>query len=190
MADAGLMIRIIDDISKTTANSLKRSSALPFVPKFKKVNLEIIDERLYTTIDDPQLLKLIHITRDLFENHFDRTWFSLIIDGLPIDFRTVREIRELVSMESIHPGDERVIYQGVLELEQFVRHVRQFLLPDLKERLRVSCLFPDRMVKDKTAYIIRRFVVYTFPYNLQRLANLAGELRSHLLRKYPYLCVT
>ena len=154
------------------------------------MNLEIIDERLYTTIDDPQLLKLIHITRDLFENHFDRTWFSLIIDGLPIDFRTVREIRELVSMESIHPGDERVIYQGVLELEQFVRHVRQFLLPDLKERLRVSCLFPDRMVKDKTAYIIRRFVVYTFPYNLQRLAYLAGELKSHLLRKYPYLCVT
>jgi hypothetical protein len=111
----------------------------------------------------------------------------VIIDGLPIDFRTFREIRELVTMETIHPGDERVIYEGVQELKSFIAHIRKFLLPVLKERLRVSGLFPHQMVKDKTQYILRRFVVYTFPYNLNRLADLAEQLREHLVITYPFI---
>ena len=46
---------------------------------------------------DTEILKLIAELRNVFESHFDRTWFSLIIDGMPIDFRTVRDIREMVS---------------------------------------------------------------------------------------------
>ena len=47
---------------------------------------------------DVEILKLLAELREIFESHFDRTWFSLIIDGMPIDFRTVRDIRELVSL--------------------------------------------------------------------------------------------
>ena len=90
------------------------------------------------------LIPLIRRIRRVFEDHFDRTWFGIIIDGLPIDTRTVRMIRELVSLESIHLGDEWFIYQAMLELNRFVLLVRKFLLPVLKERLGVSGLVPHR----------------------------------------------
>ncbi len=141
----------------------------------------------FFSLEAERLLSLIRKIKEVFENHFDRTWFSVIIDGLPIDFRTVREIRELVSLHSIRPGDERAIYQGVLELNQFILHVRKFLLPVIKERLGVSSLVPHKIVRDKNQYLIRRFVVYTFPYNLDRLSILSEELENHLLLAYPFL---
>jgi len=133
------------------------------------------------------LIPLIRRIRRVFEDHFDRTWFAVIIDGLPIDTRTVRMIRELVSLESIHVGDEWFIYQAMVELNRFVLLVRKFLLPVLKERLGVSGLMPDRMVRDRAQYILRRFVAYTFPFNLQRLEELAVELREEMLGVYPAL---
>ena len=78
---------------------------------------------------DAEILKLLGELKEVFENHFDRTWFSLIIDGMPIDFRTVRDIREVVSSPSLYPGEEWQIYQGVLELETFCRTVKRFILP-------------------------------------------------------------
>ena len=133
------------------------------------------------------LLPVIRKIRRVFEDHFDRTWFSIIIDGLPIDFRTVRMIRELVALQSIHVGDEWFIYQGAVELTRFVLLIRRFLLPVLKERLGVSGLVPHRIVRDRTQYILRRFVAYTFPYNLDRLEALTSELREQLLGSYPDL---
>ena len=137
--------------------------------------------------NNASLIPLIRRIRRVFEDHFDRTWFGIIIDGLPIDTRTVRIIRELVSLESIHLGDEWFIYQAMLELNRFVLLVRKFLLPVLKERLGVSGLAPDRLVRDRSQYILRRFVAYTFPYNLQRLEELAVELREEMLGVYPAL---
>ncbi len=150
-------------------------------------DVEIQKSEEFTFRETENVLVHIRNIREVFENHFDRTWFSLIIDGLPIDFRTIRYIRELVSLRSLHPGDERVIYQSVLELENFIIHIRRFLLPVIKERLGVSSLNPERLIKDKNQYLIRRFVAYTFPYNLERLSNLTGELKAYLLLVHPYL---
>lgn len=133
------------------------------------------------------LLPLIRKIRQVFEDHFDRTWFSIIIDGLPIDFRTIRMIRELVALQSIHVGDEWFIYQAVVELSRFSLLIRKFLLPVLKERLGVSGLIPHRIVRDRSQYILRRFVAYTFPFNLERLETLTTELRMQLLSSYPRL---
>ena len=142
---------------------------------------ELIDQSNET------LLPLIRKIRRVFEDHFDRTWFAIIIDGLPIDFRTIRIIRELVGLQSIHVGDEWFIYQAVVELSRFSLLIRKFLLPVLKERLGVSGLMPHRVVRDRTQYILRRFVAYTFPYNLERLEALTGQLRSSLLSAFPSL---
>jgi len=142
---------------------------------------ELIDQ------SNEMLLPLIRKIRRVFEDHFDRTWFAIIIDGLPIDFRTIRIIRELVGLQSIHVGDEWFIYQAVVELSRFSLLIRKFLLPVLKERLGVSGLMPHRVVRDRTQYILRRFVAYTFPYNLERLEGLTGQLRSSLLSAYPSL---
>ena len=149
-----------------------------------EATLEAID---YQFARDAELLKLIGELRDVFENHFDRTWFSLIIDGMPIDFRTVRDIRELVSLTSIYPGEEWQIFQGVQELETFHRTVKRFLLPVLKERLGISWLFPQKRVRDAQQYILRKFVAFTFPYNLERLRRLTQKLKTTLLSHYPFL---
>jgi hypothetical protein len=146
-----------------------------------------LDSLGYELARDTEILRIIGRLRDVFENNFDRTWFSLIIDGMPIDFRTVRDIRELVSLTSLYPGEERQIFQGVAELERFHQTVKRFLLPVLKERLGISWLFPQRRVHDAQQYILRKFVAFTFPYNLERLRRLTQELKACLLSYYPFL---
>lgn len=136
---------------------------------------------------DAEILKLIGELRNVFENHFDRTWFSLIIDGMPVDVRTVRDIRELVSLTALYPGEEWQLWDGIQELETFHRTVKRFLLPVLKERLGISWLFPQRRVRDTQQYILRKFVAFTFPYNLERLLRLTQKLKACLLLYYPYL---
>jgi hypothetical protein len=136
---------------------------------------------------ESELLGIISELRDVFENHFDRTWFSLLIDDMPIDLRTVREIRHVISLKRIYPGEEKEIWQGVRDLEDFATHVRCFLLPMLRERLRISRLFPAERVNDKTQLIIRTFVAFTFPYNLERLRVLTLKLKERLLVHYPFL---
>ena len=149
-----------------------------------EATLDSID---YELARDTEILRIIGKLRDVFENNFDRTWFSLIIDGMPIDLRTVRDIRELVSLSSLYPGEEWQIFQGVRELETFHRTVKRFLLPVLKERLGISWLFPQKRVRDAQQYILRKFVAFTFPYNLERLRRLTTELKSCLLSYYPFL---
>ena len=136
---------------------------------------------------DTEILRIIGELRDVFENHFDRTWFSLIIDGVPIDLRTMRDIRDTLALTSVYPGEEWRIYQGVQELETFCQTVRRFLLPVLKERLGISWLLPARRVKDARQYIVRKFVAFTFPYNLERLRRLTLRLKASLLLHYPFL---
>ncbi len=136
---------------------------------------------------DAQILQIIGELKNVFENHFDRTWFSLVIDGIPIDFRTVRDIREMVSLTSLYPGQEWVVWQGIVELETFYQTVKRFLLPVLKERLGISWLLPQRRVRDRQQYILRKFVAFTFPYNLERLRKLTQRLKAALLSYYPFL---
>jgi hypothetical protein len=134
---------------------------------------------------DADLLRRIGQVRDIFESYFDRTWFSVIIDGLPIDFRTVREIRQMVSLTALYPGEEWQIWQGVLELETFILTVRRQLLPVLRERLGISWLFPGRRVRDRHQILLRKLVAFTFPYNLERLRAATLRLKDGLLSYYP-----
>jgi len=136
---------------------------------------------------DPEILSLIAEVREVFENHFDRTWFSLVLDGMPIDLRTVRDIRSLVSLTEIFPGQEQSLYQGVLELEKFCNALKRLLLPVLKERLGISWLKPKWRVHDPQQYILRKFVAFTFPYNLERLRRVTQRLKALLLLHYPSL---
>jgi hypothetical protein len=136
---------------------------------------------------DDDILRLLGELKEVFENHFDRTWFSLIIDGMPVDLRTMREIRDVVSLSTLYPGEEWHVYQGALELETFCQTVKRFLLPVLKERLGISWLFPDNRVKDARQYLVRKFVAFTFPYNLERLRRLTLKLKASLLLHYPFL---
>jgi hypothetical protein len=136
---------------------------------------------------DREVLRIISEVREVFESHFDRTWFSLLIDGMPIDPRTMRSIRQMVGMKNVFPGEEWEIWQGIQELETFTAHLKRLLLPVLKERLGISWLTPRYRIKDRRQYIIRKFVAFTFPYNLERLRILTAKLKECLLFYYPFL---
>jgi len=136
---------------------------------------------------DTEILAAIRDVREAFESNFDRTWFSVILEGLPIGHGTLREIRSLVSLRTLYPGDETEVYAGVLELEGFIAQARRFLVPVIRERLGISCLHPARMVRDRRQMVFRCFVAYTFPYNLDRLEECSGRLKELLLFHYPFL---
>jgi hypothetical protein len=138
-------------------------------------------------VAEEEILGLLAELKEVFESHFDRTWFSLIIDGIPVDLRTMREIRDVVSLTTLYPGEEWHVYQGVQQLETFCQTVKRFLLPVLKERLGISWLFPANRVRDARQYLVRKFVAFTFPYNLERLRRLAVKLKAALLLHYPFL---
>ncbi|RKX76599.1 MAG: hypothetical protein DRP87_11500 [Spirochaetes bacterium] len=143
------------------------------------------DFNFTSRVGEEEILRIIGEIKEVFENHFDRTWFAIIIDDLPMDSRTLPEIRNLVSITTIHPGDEKLIRSGIQELEQLILNIKRYLLPVLKEALGISAFVPHKMVRDKTQYIIRKFVLFTFPFNLERLAMLTSELKRYMNALYP-----
>jgi hypothetical protein len=132
-----------------------------------------------------QIVDCIRRIREVFEQNFDRAWFGVLMDDVPMGIRTLREIRSLVLFDSIYPGDEHDIHSGLTELEEFVGTVRKYLLPLIREKLGVSKLRPSALVRDRNQYLLRKLLAYTFPYNLERLALLTRELRTCLTIYYP-----
>jgi hypothetical protein len=136
---------------------------------------------------DTEILSAIREVREVFEAFFDRTWFSVILEGLPIEHGTLREIRDLISLRTLYPGDEKAAYMGVLELSSFIAHAKRFLLPVIRERLGISYLHPQKLVRDRQQLVFRCFVAYTFPFNLDRLQTSTERLKAILLLHYPSL---
>ena len=130
---------------------------------------------------------LILSIKDIFQANFDKAWFGVLMDDVPMGTHTIRQIRSLVGFDTVIAGDERDIYLGVLELEEFIRNIRQYLLPLIREKLGISKLCPSSLVQDRNQYLLRKLIAYTFPYNLERLTSLTEQLRDVLLSAYPYL---
>jgi hypothetical protein len=133
-----------------------------------------------------EIVGCIRRIREVFEQNFDRAWFGAIIDEVPMGIRTLREIRNLVLFDTIFPGDENDILTGLLELEDFIRTIRKYLLPLIREKLGISMFCPSSVVQDRNQYLLRKLLAYTFPYNVERLAALACELRMRLSTYYPH----
>jgi hypothetical protein len=132
-----------------------------------------------------EILDCIRRIREVFDQNFDRAWFGVLMDDVPMGISTLRDIRSLVLFDSILPGDEEEILSGLVELEEFVRSVRSYLLPLIREKLGISRLKPRALVRDRNQYLLRRLLAYTFPYNVERLASLTRELRLCLSTYYP-----
>jgi hypothetical protein len=131
------------------------------------------------------LIEIIEDIRHVFENYFDRTWFAVLIDDLPIDSRTIREIRNLIYLRFFHSGDELSIREGIRELETFISCVRQFLLPVIRDKMGISGFPNKKSILDEHQKILRKFVLYAFPHNLDTLAELTAELKEALYSSYP-----
>lgn len=115
-----------------------------------------------------------------FSEYFDRGWLAMLIDELPIDFTTVRDVRIMLSRHSVYQEDIHEVAYGVSQLRMFCRELRRQLLPVIRDRLGISGLSPARRAMNATERVHRELFCYAFPYNLARLEELAERL-SELL---------
>jgi len=128
-----------------------------------------------------RILALLGEIGELFESHFDRGLIAHLIDDLPIDFGTLREIRQLTSRSAMYADDVHTLRYGVIELETFTGCLRRFLLPVIKERLGVSPLHGHRAgPHDHGQFAHRKLLAYTFPFNLTRLEELTAQIKQEL----------
>jgi hypothetical protein len=132
-----------------------------------------------------EIVDCIRRIRDAFDQNFDRAWFGVLMEDVPMGIRTIREIRNLVTFDVIYPGDEEDILAGLIELEDFVKTIRKYLLPLIREKLGISKLRQRSLVRDRNQFLLRKLLAYTFPYNVERLASLTRELRFCLAATYP-----
>lgn len=122
------------------------------------------------------LMTVIAALREHFGRHFDRGWLAMIIDDLPIDFATLRQIRELLSTTEIYPEDLCTVRFGAEQLHRLTADLRRYLLPVLKERLGISALRPPRNRMSDLERLHRQLLYLSFPHNLARLEVLTNEL--------------
>ncbi len=125
-----------------------------------------------------EIVSLVHQIRDTFEQHFDRSWLAVVIDDLPIDRRTIREIRGFLALFDLTPESEQRIESGIEELRRYIWTLKRHLLPNVKELLGVSPLSSARLTMDKSLYVLRRLTAHALPYNLARLERLVDALDS------------
>ena len=126
---------------------------------------------------EQELLSAIRAVRGLFERFFDQNWFLSLLDEVPIDPQTLRDVRSLTRLSTLFPGDEAEIVHGIVELSKLQAALRRYLLPHIKEKLLVSGLRAARAIRDTDQYILRRCVAMTFEHNLAELEALTRRLR-------------
>jgi hypothetical protein len=131
------------------------------------------------------MIEIIEDIRFVFETYFEGTWFSVLLNDLPLETRTMREIKNLISLHFFRPGDEYSVREGVREMESFITCIQKSLLPVIKDKLGVSGFTQRKRQMDEYQYILRQFVLYTFPHNLNRLLQLTEELKVYLFANYP-----
>ena len=120
----------------------------------------------------------LHTLHELFDGYFDQNWFILLLEELPIKSSTLAEIRELFDYDSPILFDAKKVYERIPVLEGFVNQLRHYLLPCLREKLGISGLLPKKIIRDKGQLLLRKFIAYTFPSNLDKLALLTEQLRA------------
>jgi hypothetical protein len=126
-------------------------------------------------------LRCVAELRAHFEAYFDTGWFAVLIEGSPIEFTAIREIRAVLARESIYPEDRATLRYGVGLLFRFISQLRRYLVPVLRERLGISGLLPQKSRLTADEYVYRQLVAHTFPDNVDRLEELTRRL-SELLK--------
>jgi hypothetical protein len=127
-----------------------------------------------------EIRDVLYELKNNFYDNFDKPWFYVVIDDLPVDLKNINSIKEAFA-ESLLYNNLRELMQIIIKIEWFVQNVKKYLLPVIKEKLRVSHLYPDRLVRDKNLYIKRNLLAYVLPINLQNLDELNVKLKNIVL---------
>jgi len=129
---------------------------------------------------ETSIIRLIEDIRRIFETCFDSYATAIIIQELPIDYKTVRSIRNLISIVRVSEDTIALIHTGVYELEHFIKNVNNYFMPRAKEIMQVSSLQPERATPDRELYVLRRLALFALPMNIEKLRQLTKELKTAL----------
>ena len=127
-----------------------------------------------------RILDIVRDMRGTYESCFNHSWFYNILEDLPVDPSLVREIRSFLSYTPLDLLDMYKIRSGAESLERFIWKLNAYLLPNIKEILRVSNLIPGRRIKNKEEYLRMRLLSEVLPENIKRLAAYTSELNDAL----------
>lgn len=122
--------------------------------------------------------------RDVYQEHFDRSWFTSAFREFPMETRQLQDIRHALSLTAPTIWDLPVLHRGVTALKEFTRIIRQSVLPRAKEMFGYSAYMGPGYKDTADSRLQRRLIVYTLPLNLDRLSSHVQEL-DRLLPPIP-----
>ena len=134
--------------------------------------------RLIENDETRQILFLIEAVGSLFDNNFDKGWFLNLLEKMSFSSSVLREIRQMLQLETLYERDIYTLDSGVTGLEEFIVFARRYLQPVLRDELGVSGFSQESPeTTDQSSAVVKGFFIYAFPYNLDRLEGLVGQLK-------------
>lgn len=127
-----------------------------------------------------EIRDILYEVKNSFMDNFDKSWFYIVIDDLPVNLKNIIEIKEALS-DSLLYTNLRELFQIIIKLEWFIQNVRKYLLPVIKEKLRISHLYPSLLVRDRNVYVKRNLIAYVLPFNLENLNKHTLKLKKLVL---------
>lgn len=125
----------------------------------------------------PLLIKeLLH----LLKFYFTQNWFLLLLEDIPGNVSEIHEILGLLSYKKISIEDTQKLRDMIILLDHFVIIIKRFLLPVLREKLRISGLSPEKQLKKRDERIKNGFIASVFPDNLKRISHITGKIKLYL----------
>lgn len=125
----------------------------------------------------PQMLKELLYLLNLY---ISQNWFILLLEEMPNSISDINEIHRLLSSKKISIKDTRQLKDIVNSLDQFILNIKKFLLPVLREKLRISGLTPEKQIKSKDERIIKEFIAAVFPDNIERISFISRKIKFYL----------
>lgn len=131
-------------------------------------------------LDDKNLLIWIGRIRTAFNDNFENNWFWILIDDVPLDPVVLKDIRDFLRIDETWAVDRKRALEGIKYLELFIETIRKFLLPCIREKLRISNLNPQNRVMDRDQKAIRGLVACALPLKVKILEDLVQGFRREL----------
>ena len=146
-----------------------------FLPILKIVELA---PRMLIGMDQPAVSRAYYQLRRFYSSHFEHSWFQILMEDISMDPLVVKDVRDFFLLTESWQLNVDRIAKGLKDLDAFLSAIRQYLLPSLREKLRISYLRPDTVIRDKDQFTIRTLISQAVPINVKRLELLTKDLKT------------
>ncbi len=130
---------------------------------------------------DPQeqaVIRIIKEIRYLVESSIDNNVTEIFLRSLPAEYRSLRNIRNFISVTSLRGDAFLLIHTGIIDLERLIQTLTSCFLPRAKELLGISPLRGGKVQLERDTHILRNLAVHALPVNLRKLQEHLNELKG------------